>query len=150
MKTLLLVAGSRSGSDFFQSLLDGHSQVMQFPGLIRTNKELIKVLSSHDPLKISSYFIEQYKHFFDSRVGYSEKVERHNMLGKNKNQYYIVNKEEFKKIFLNLFQKKPIGNSFHNIYQNYHPFIKSKSYSFEAYNYDIKGLNDLEKFLDKF
>jgi hypothetical protein len=117
MKTLLLVAGSRSGSDFFQSLLDGHSQVMQFPGLIRTNKELIKVLSSHDPLKISSYFIEQYKHFFDSRVGYSEKVERHNMLGKNKNQYYIVNKEEFKKIFLNLFQKKPIGNSFHNIYQ---------------------------------
>ena len=38
---------------------------------------------------------------------------------------------------------------FHNIYQNYHPFIKSKSYSFEAYDYNIKGLNDLEKFLNR-
>ena len=38
---------------------------------------------------------------------------------------------------------------FHNIYQNYHPFIKSKSYSFETYDYNIKGLNDLENFLDK-
>ena len=38
---------------------------------------------------------------------------------------------------------------FHNIYQNYHPFIKSKSYSFETYGYNIKGLNDLEKILDK-
>ena len=37
----------------------------------------------------------------------------------------------------------------HNIYQNYHPFIKSKSYSFETYDYNIKGLNDLENFLDK-
>ena len=37
----------------------------------------------------------------------------------------------------------------HNIYQNYHPFIKSKSYSFETYDYNIKGLNDLEKILDK-
>ena len=38
---------------------------------------------------------------------------------------------------------------FHNIYQNYHPFINSKSYSFETYDYNIKGLNDLENFLDK-
>ena len=38
---------------------------------------------------------------------------------------------------------------FHNIYQNYHPLIKSKSYSFETYGYNIKVLNDLEKILDK-
>ena len=38
---------------------------------------------------------------------------------------------------------------FYNIYQNYHPFLKSKSYSFEAYDYNIKGLNELEKILDK-
>ena len=38
---------------------------------------------------------------------------------------------------------------FHNIYQNYQPFIKSKSYPFETYDYDIKGLNNLEKILDK-
>ena len=38
---------------------------------------------------------------------------------------------------------------FHNIYQNYHPFKKSESYSFETYDFNIKGLNDLEKILDK-
>ena len=38
---------------------------------------------------------------------------------------------------------------FHNIYQDYHPFIKRKSYSFEKYDYNIKVLNDLENFLDK-
>jgi len=38
---------------------------------------------------------------------------------------------------------------FHNIYQNYNPFIKSRSYPFETYDYDIKDLNDLEKILDK-
>ena len=38
---------------------------------------------------------------------------------------------------------------FHNIYQNYHPLIKSKSYSFETYGYNIKVLNDLEKILHK-
>ena len=43
MKTLLLVAGSRAGSDFFQSLLDGHPQVLQFPGLIRTNKKITQI-----------------------------------------------------------------------------------------------------------
>ena len=38
---------------------------------------------------------------------------------------------------------------FHNIYQNYYPLIKSKSYSFETYGYNIKVLNDLEKILHK-
>ena len=40
-------------------------------------------------------------------------------------------------------------SQFHKIYQNYHPFIKSKSYSFETYGHNIKDLNDLEKILDK-
>ena len=34
MKILLLVAGSRGGSEFFQSLLDGHSQILMAPGYI--------------------------------------------------------------------------------------------------------------------
>ena len=37
MKTLLLVAGGRGGSDFFRSLFDGHSQVLTFPGYLRIN-----------------------------------------------------------------------------------------------------------------
>ena len=37
MKTILLVAGSRAGVEFFQSLLEGHTQILQFPGIIQTN-----------------------------------------------------------------------------------------------------------------
>lgn len=118
MKTLLLVAGSRSGSDFFQSLLDGHPEVLQFPGTIRTNKKLIEILSSHDPLTISSYFIKNYIHFFDSRLGWSQKVERHNMLGRNKNQYYLVNQEKFKKNFFNLFKKNSTDTVENKIYKS--------------------------------
>ena len=44
MKILLLIAGSRSGSDFFQSLLDSHSQILQFPGELRIDENFKKML----------------------------------------------------------------------------------------------------------
>ena len=37
MKLIITVAGSRSGNEFFFSLLDGHSEILQFPGVIRGN-----------------------------------------------------------------------------------------------------------------
>jgi|TARA_B110000971_G_C19723206_1_gene369559 hypothetical protein len=40
MKTLFLVAGSRAGIDLFQILLNGHPQILQFPGTIHTTKKL--------------------------------------------------------------------------------------------------------------
>ena len=62
----------------------------------------------------------------------------------NQKNIIVLSKLNSKVVALN-----NIINHFHNIYQNYHPFIKSKSYSFETYDYNIKGLNDLEKILDK-
>ena len=44
MKILLLVTGGRGGSDFFQGLLDGHDQILQFPGILRINHEFLKIL----------------------------------------------------------------------------------------------------------
>ena len=44
MKVLLLVAGGRGGSDFFQSLLDNHSQILQFPGLLN-NENIFQILN---------------------------------------------------------------------------------------------------------
>ena len=37
MKVIVTVAESRSGNEFFLSLLDGHSDILQFPGAIRGN-----------------------------------------------------------------------------------------------------------------
>jgi len=114
MKTILLNSGSRSGSDFFQSLLDGHPQILQFPGIIKTNKKLIKILSSGNGNDISSNFIKIYPHFFDSRLA---KAERHYMLGKNKNQYYLVDQEKFKMNFLKMFEKKSKINANNRLYE---------------------------------
>ena len=44
MKLVLLTAGSRAGSDFFHSLLDGHTQILQFPGYLRVNKNFVRNL----------------------------------------------------------------------------------------------------------
>ena len=58
MKVLLLVAGSRAGLEFFLSLLDGHTEILQLPGFIRGNKKLIQILSYDDCSEISSNFIK--------------------------------------------------------------------------------------------
>ena len=46
MKLILLTAGGRAGSDFFHSLLDGHSQILQFPGYFRVDENLKLILET--------------------------------------------------------------------------------------------------------
>ena len=56
MKILLLVTGGRGGSDFFQGLLDSHSKILQFPGLLY-HENLFKILSLQNPYEITKEFI---------------------------------------------------------------------------------------------
>lgn len=109
MKFILTVAGSRAGMEFFLSLLDGHTQILQFPGILRGNKRLKEILSFQNPNKVSHNFLLTYKHFFDSRdynLGDSASLDRHNQLGENKRKYYKVNKKKFKNYFKLLSKKK--------------------------------------------
>ena len=95
MKILVALAVStRGGIDFFQSLLDKHSQISQFPGEIYIDDLLIKFKNTKSADEISDIFIENYQRYFDSSLG---KVERHDYLGVNKNQFYKVSKIKFKK-----------------------------------------------------
>ena len=103
MKIILVAGGSRAGLEFFLSLLDGHTEVLQFPGTIYGNKKLIHILSHNNSSEISSNFIKNYQHFFDSRLN---TIERHNMLGEDKNQYYLVDKEKFKKNFFEIYKNR--------------------------------------------
>ena len=105
MKTLLFVTGGRGGSDFFQGLLDGHSQILQFPGELRINKDFQEMISLDAPDQISKRFINLYPYYFDSRIGHG-RFERHNRLGKKKNKFYKVNKKKFVKNFSKLMNKK--------------------------------------------
>ena len=73
MKILLLVAGSRSGSEFFQSFLDGHSQILQFPGRLLTDNNFNEMLNLIDLNKIPEKFINLYPNFFNSKLNKIEK-----------------------------------------------------------------------------
>ena len=90
MKFCLILTSGRSGSDLLQSLFDGHDEIIQFPGIIKFNRSLINVFDLEIDHQIAEKFIILYPHIFDSRL--SEK-ERHDQLGENKNDYYIIDKK---------------------------------------------------------
>ena len=55
MRLILLTAGGRAGSDFFHSLLDGHSQILQFPGTFRVDNKLKINFKTEDLKKKQNY-----------------------------------------------------------------------------------------------
>ena len=52
MKTVLLVAGGRGGSDFFQGLLDGHKEILSFPGYLRIDHKFEELFDQNTCTKI--------------------------------------------------------------------------------------------------
>jgi len=87
MKIITLIAGGRAGTDLFQSLLDLHPEISQFPGAFYFDEFIKKIEDEKNLAVIAKSLVENYKHFFDSRNNFWE---RHNMLGKNKNEFYLV------------------------------------------------------------
>ena len=92
MKILALIAAGRSGIDLFQSLLDKHPQILQFPHHFHYESFWPKVKNFRNPDQISNLFIQDNQKCFDSRLN---KIERHDQLGINKNEFYLVDKKEF-------------------------------------------------------
>ena len=99
MKIILLAAGGRAGSDFFHSLIDGHSQVLQFPGYLRVDKNFKFLFKLNDPKEIANQFIKSHPEFFDSKVN---KFERWNKLGVNKDSFFKVETRKFIKNFIKI------------------------------------------------
>ena len=106
MKIVVLISGGRTGSDFFQSLLDGHPEISQFPGIFFFDEFLLKLQREKNIEKIANIFVENYKHFFDSRLNLRE---RHNMLGDDRNDFFIINANLFKNFFIDLMKNKNLN-----------------------------------------
>ncbi len=121
------MAGSRAGLEFFQSLLDSHEEVLQLPGILYIDANLIKILSIKSKESLAKEFINQYPNFFDSR---KSDIERHYMLGSNKKKFYKVEKNKFVKNFLKLSKKKRKfkNHLFDNLY------LIHKAYNFKSIN----------------
>jgi|MDTG01.4.fsa_nt_gb hypothetical protein len=126
MKIVVLIGGGRTGIDFFQSLLDGHPQIIQFPGVFYFDEFLKRIKKLNDAKKICQIFLDYNKNFFDSR---KNKRERHHKLGKNRNQFFKVSKLKFEKSFIKIISKKNINNKkdlLISLHQAYHFAIKKK------------------------
>lgn len=98
----ILACSSRAGVDFFQSLLDNHPEISQFPGALNFDEFIKEIEPIKDPEVIAELFIKKFEKFFDSRKNL---LERHNYLGKDKNEYFIVDKTKFKNNFLEIKKK---------------------------------------------
>ena len=92
MKIILLVAGGRTGNEFFHSLLDSHSEILQFPGILVTDNNFVKMIEHNEISQIPKIFISLFPQFFDSRLN---KIERMNKLGLNKKKFFNIDKKKF-------------------------------------------------------
>lgn len=108
MKIIILIGGGRTGIDFLQSLFDQHPEVSQFPGVFYFDEFWESIKNEKNLKLIIKKFIKDYKKFFDSRLNI---MERHDMLGLEKNRYYIVSEEKFEKKFLEIFANNQINKT---------------------------------------
>ena len=105
-----------------------------------------KILSPTNDINTSyDNFLDDLKHIFvqlkNERIKFFTKIVD---LEINQENITALSKLNSKALVLN-----NIIADLHNVYQNYNPIKQSKSYSIEKYHYNMKGLNNLEKTLDK-
>ncbi len=117
MKLILLTAGGRAGSDFFHSLLDGHPEILQFPGYLRVDNNLKLILKTENLKKKAELFIKFYPEFFNSKVN---KFERWNKLGEKKSGHFRVNKENFVNNFCKISTKNKKDKTHYKFLVNLH------------------------------
>ena len=96
MRLILLTAGGRAGADFFHSLIDGHPEILQFPGYLRIDSEFKILLNKINLEDKAELFSNLYPEFFNSKVN---KFEQWDKLGKSQNKFFKVNKLKFKEYF---------------------------------------------------
>lgn len=106
--SVMIVDYTRCGSDFFQSLLDNHPQILQFTGYYIFHDFWDN--ANHNNLKILiDEFVDFENHFmkFDSKLNI---VERWDKLGENKNESFTVDINLFKKIAFDIQSKLDLNS----------------------------------------
>jgi hypothetical protein len=120
LKTYSIIATIRSGSDFLQSLCDGHPQIITFNGNFLPYYEFFSdpILfnkKNKDLNLIVDKFIYKYFHKLDSRYDFHEKKY---LMGKKKNQTIKINIPTFKKHLINFLKINTINKK--NFYLSVH------------------------------
>ena len=103
LNSCTLVTTGRTGSDFFQSLLDSHPQVLTFNGNLNfhhfwKNSQCVKS-GEFDLSDLIHEFIGKYIERFKSRYDY---IERKDQLGENYNQCLDIDLDKFGQCFIDI------------------------------------------------
>jgi len=113
LRKVLLIATGRTGSDFFQSLLDSHSEILQFTGIwffhhwwgeAKCKENLLDLINEfiwHSCILCNH--IARFKSYYN-------KEERWGQLGNNKNDFFEVNVDSFKNHMLNILLDKELNS----------------------------------------
>ena len=120
LKTYSILATLRSGSDFLQSLCDGHSQIMTFNGNFIPYSEFFSDPNFFNKKKENlnltvDKFIYKYFHKLNSRYDFLEKKY---LMGDKKNQLIKINITIFKRHLINFLKINPINKK--NFYLSIH------------------------------
>lgn len=102
LKKFCLIATPRSGSDYFQSLIDGHSQALTFNGSLCLYSQIFKHIDfrkkdQKNMKKSVNLFIKKYKNQINTKF---DEEEGKNKLGTLKNEFINIDIKFFKKILL--------------------------------------------------
>lgn len=112
LKQVILITTGRTGSDFFQSLLDGHSQVLQITGTFFFHKFWKNAVCKENLDDLLNEFIWNNNHGphiakFKSKYNH---IERWDQLGVNKNENFDLDIDIFKKYMLKLMKDREINS----------------------------------------
>ena len=108
LKQYCIVATPRSGSDYLQSLLDNHKEILTFNGYLMVYKNFYPKINFKDKsisnVKTSvKKFTTNYSHLLNTK---KDKEEGKNNLGKNKKSFIALNLKKFNNIMLHYLNKK--------------------------------------------
>ncbi len=101
----MMVSGGRNGSVFLQSLLDGHEQILQLPGIFYID-EFLSACVLEDASKMCEVFIDKFPEFFDSRRNSIGGMDR---LGNKKNEHIKVDKHFFCQKYIEIISAEAVN-----------------------------------------
>ena len=153
LKTCTLLTTGRTGSDFLQSLLDSHPQVLTFNGHFDyygfwESSQCVKA-KYFEPIDFIDEFIGHHIEKFKSRYDIPERKDK---LGKGFDQNIDINIIEFKRQFISLIDKNKLTsqNCLLAIYGAYAKVLNQDLTKKKVFFHHLHHHNRLDKFINDF
>lgn len=154
LKHVVLITTGRTGSDFFQSLLDGHKQVLQITGTFFFHEFWEKAVCKKNLDDLLNEFIwnnSQCLHIAKFKSQYNL-IERWDQLGVNKNESFDLDIGIFKNYMFELMKNKEINsfNFFISLHIAYGLVLKQNILDTKILFYHLHHIEKLEKYMVDF